>query len=776
MNQEITEQAAPPPAPKRSSFLARYKATFLAIALFVAINLVVLGINFYTAVQLAEDAVNINVAGRQRMLSQRIPKILLKIEDDMIRNVAINKELDELNGAYDIFENTLKSFDIGGFTTDPTGKQITISAVTSPEARQAVENGKKIWEPLREILRPILISQSGTIDQEILDRAILFSYDKNLELLAEMNNLTVALEQEADQKTTNVRWIQTIALLILIGILAFIVYDFVTRIRRGDVEIEEKATDLENAVRTLRSTTDELESSQRETDTILKTVRQGLLLIDSQYQISSKYSEELKIMFRMDDLSGMSFLGIMKRILTEKDYYTCRDYMELLFNPKKREKTLIKVNPMEEAEVNFQERSGQFITKYFGFQFKRIMSDEGIESVFVSVRDVTEQVELTRRLKESEEKKDAQFNMLLAILNVDPDDIEDFCSSSIESLQHANSELKPEDFVGKKELTSPTELREKLNAVFRHVHSIKGNASLLGIEYFVEMTHGIEDTIGRIRNKPKLSGEDFLGVVSLLAECKEQVEECQDLGSKMSTLGGSSRNKAKKPLPEPPEMKLSPPSPPGLANGQPKKVPTTDIPAAETSLMDTNKLEKLVESLSDKTGKKVNLKFELKNGVDLSDKQRKVLRDSATQFIRNSFAHGIEGPEERTNLGKSPEGTITIGMEKDEDNGGFKFFYMDDGAGLDSDKIRERALAKHLVDSKEAEEKEDYEWWFYIFEPGFSTAENTDEIGGRGVGLDIIRHSVMEDLGGEIFLCSEPHKYCRFDIEVPEKQTNGGSA
>ncbi|MEM6885750.1 MAG: ATP-binding protein [Verrucomicrobiota bacterium] len=725
----------------QSSFFKRYGAVLFAIVLFLILNIGVLTSNFYIAIQLSEDALDINLSGRQRMLSQRITKTLLQIEVAMANNQSTESAVKELNLAYDLFNSTIKAFDTGGFTTGADGNQSTLAAVSDPDARAAVEAGKTIWTPFSELLRPVLLS-TGSIDSITLNKAADYATANNLALLKEMNNLTVALEKEASARTEFLRLIQTIALVVLILDYAFIVYDFLTKIRRSDKEIEDKATDLENAVDNLQATTDELETSQRETDTILKTVRQGLLLVDSQYKISGKYSEELKSMFRLDDLSGMGFLAIMQRILTEKNYQTTRDFMEMLFDPKKKEKTLLKINPLEEAEVHFQERNGQFSTRFYEFQFKRILADEKVVSVFISVRDVTAQVELTRQLKEAEENKEAQFEMLLAILNIPGSEVMEFCKKSLVSIEQANEVLRVEDFVGKKEVyTAESDLREKLNTIFRHIHSIKGHASLQNIDFFVEMTHEIEEQISRIRSKPKLAGEDFLGIVGLISDCKAAVSECQDLAEKVH----------------------------GLSSIPVASVVTDtgvkEIEPRNFSEQDLAQFRQLIRQLSEQTGKKATLITDLAPEAALTDKQKEVIKEATTQFIRNSFAHGIENSDERTAAGKDQAATLTIRLKGNGE--GLHFEYEDDGAGFDHEAIRRKAIEKNLISEEEAAAKEDYEWWFYLFEPDFSTRDQADTIGGRGVGLDIVRNSVMTELNGQILLNSEPGVFSSFQFNIP---------
>ncbi|MEM9445582.1 MAG: type IV pili methyl-accepting chemotaxis transducer N-terminal domain-containing protein [Verrucomicrobiota bacterium] len=724
---------------KESSFFSRYREIFIAIILFIIVDLGVLTLNFFTAIQLSKDAVGINLAGRQRMLSQRITKSLLSIDSLTKQGQPIQNAIKELTLSYELFDNTLKAFDMGGFTTGATGNQVTLEAAQEIKARQAIITGKALWEPLRELLKPVLLSQDK-VNLDVLQKAIDYAKTNNLALLKEMNNLTVALEQEANSRTAFLRLIQTLAIIFLIGNYAFIIYDFFTKIRRSDQRVEQKNRDLEEVVESLKETTFQLESSQKETNTILETVRQGLLLINSEFKISDKHSHELNEMFHIDDLAGANFLNIMQRLLTQKDYYTCRDYCEMLFDPRKKEKTLLKINPLDEAEVHFQEKSGIFTTKHFEFQFKRVLIEKEITNVFISVRDISTQVRLANELKESELRKEVQFNLLLSLLNVDPADIKAFCEQTSKSLLASNSVLKIEDFIEESATPQPDDsLRKKLDTVFRHIHSIKGHASSLSIDYFVEMTHGFEDTIEKLRSKPKLAGEDFLAIAALLSEGKSAIEECQGLAERMSLQA-------------------------------PALIPfssTQETTISSECPLKSEILSEMVVDLSQKTAKEATIFFEIESDLNLDRQQSTILHQAAIQLIRNSFAHGIEQREDRLDLGKESEARIVIGLNQQEDKK-LNFFYTDDGAGLNISKIRARALEKEMISEEEASKvANDNQWWPYIFEPGFSTSEEPDKMSGRGVGLDIIRHSIMEDLQGQIFLYSEPKKFFRFDAEIP---------
>lgn len=123
------------------------------------------------------------------------------------------------------------------------------------------------------------------------------------------------------------------------------------------------------------------------------------------------------------------------------------------------------------------------------------------------------------------------------------------------------------------------------------------------------------------------------------------------------------------------------------------------------------------------------------------------LADPLVHLIRNSIDHGIEMPEQRLAQGKPARGHIRLGaMHRD---GSVHILIEDDGAGLNAEKIRRRAIERGLIDSDD--DRSDQEIYPLIFEPGFSTAAQVSDISGRGVGMDVVKRSVS-DLRGRIQL------------------------
>jgi two-component system chemotaxis sensor kinase CheA len=130
--------------------------------------------------------------------------------------------------------------------------------------------------------------------------------------------------------------------------------------------------------------------------------------------------------------------------------------------------------------------------------------------------------------------------------------------------------------------------------------------------------------------------------------------------------------------------------------------------------------------------------------------------------VRNALDHGLETPVQRVTAGKSAKGTLTLAAC--HESGNILIRIIDDGRGIDRDKVLMRARERGLVAQGAAPTDEDI--LNLIFEPGFSTADQVTNLSGRGVGMDVVRRNI-EALRGAIALSSEPGKGACFEIRLP---------
>lgn len=159
-----------------------------------------------------------------------------------------------------------------------------------------------------------------------------------------------------------------------------------------------------------------------------------------------------------------------------------------------------------------------------------------------------------------------------------------------------------------------------------------------------------------------------------------------------------------------------------------------------------NKFHRVVRDAAAMEQKRVSLKLE---GTD-TEIDRNILQtisDSLIHLIRNAVAHGVETVEERKQQQKSEEGIITLRAYNESDTVIIEI--IDDGKGIDTEKVRQKAISKGLVSTEAAAQLDEQETILLIFEPGFSTVENINAISGRGVGMDVVKQA-LDTIGGSI--------------------------
>lgn len=175
-----------------------------------------------------------------------------------------------------------------------------------------------------------------------------------------------------------------------------------------------------------------------------------------------------------------------------------------------------------------------------------------------------------------------------------------------------------------------------------------------------------------------------------------------------------------------------------------------------------SRLQRIVRTAASQSGKQVNLTV---HGQDV-ELDRSILNQLLTpleHMLRNAVAHGIESPSARESADKSPVGCVEVTLQGD--SGEIVLSIKDDGAGIDFDGVRERAIEDGLIENQGQWSQEDLQ--NLLLMSGFSTAREVDQLQGRGVGLDIV-HQALKQLGGTLRILTERGRGTEFVIRVPQ--------
>jgi two-component system chemotaxis sensor kinase CheA len=175
------------------------------------------------------------------------------------------------------------------------------------------------------------------------------------------------------------------------------------------------------------------------------------------------------------------------------------------------------------------------------------------------------------------------------------------------------------------------------------------------------------------------------------------------------------------------------------------------------------KLPRIVRDLSQELGKQIDLQMQGAE-TELDRQVLDLIKDPLTHMVRNSADHGLETPELRRAAGKPEQGRIRLSAY--HEGGHIIIQIADDGRGLDTARIKAKAVAQGLASEAELEKMSEAQIHKFIFTPGFSTAAKITSVSGRGVGMDVVRNNI-DQIGGTIDVKSVTGVGVSFSIKIP---------
>jgi two-component system chemotaxis sensor kinase CheA len=172
---------------------------------------------------------------------------------------------------------------------------------------------------------------------------------------------------------------------------------------------------------------------------------------------------------------------------------------------------------------------------------------------------------------------------------------------------------------------------------------------------------------------------------------------------------------------------------------------------------------RVVRDLARTLKKEITLELEGEE-TDLDKNLVEALADPLVHLVRNSVDHGIEMPEERKAAGKPTMGTVKLSASQEGDH--ILLSIIDDGKGMDPEKLKEIAVSRGVMDADAAARMSDVEAFNLIFAPGFSTKTEISEVSGRGVGMDVVKTKINQ-LNGTVNIDSKMGVGTTLEIKVP---------
>ena len=668
--------------------LGKYRDLLFAILLFIVLDLGILFFNFYASIQLERDASRINTAGELRMLTQQITKSLLTLQVEKKGELPMQTSMAQLNQGTTGFVQGLAALQVS-FAKD---SEFTIFGLNPDELRDTLKKLEREWTPLFDVIQPVIASSESSLEDTQI--AVTKAVARNIRLMALSDDMAQGVEAAAKTKTERMRQIQVMAIVLALMNFVYIVFKFLRRLNASD-----RVAEL----------------ARRETDDILRTVSEGLLLVRADGSIGTQISASVQKLFARKVTPGEDFRRLLCGLLTPEQAEEAQSYLELLFNPKVKPALLTQLDPLKNVQILIPgETSGK--VRFLTFQFTQVHEDRRVKELLVTVFDVTQKVLLERELAATQESAKSDVDDLIKVLEQEPLLLQDFLHNARAKLAHLNQSLQA---VGDR----PKDYKVLVDHAASLVHGIKGEGAALSLTAIARQAHAMENALAPLVKRSNLSGEDLIPVVFELSRVQEQVERLHKV---LARIGRATS-------PEPQSQQ------PAMA------------------AMVTN-LRSLSERVAQSVGKQVQLSAYI-DDLALPAGVERVLREALPQLVRNAVVHGIEVPADREKLSKSPVGQLHLHIERTDD-GMIQISVSDDGRGIAVSDVRKR-IAQIRGD---AAQLSDAQVMAYIFDPHFSTASEVNEHAGRGVGLSLVRQ-IAEKAGAKLKVITQPNVSTRFVLE-----------
>ena len=729
--------------------LGRYKAIVIAITVFLMFTAGVLMVNFQLAGRFASDAVGLRAAAQEGLQPTLIYKESQLLANRLDAAQGIDQEVEALRTAAQTLESTFAGLQ-NAVVTQKDGGVVTVGELNTAEAKAILNKISTRWSGYKAKLDPVWrysgsspyttdiaghksLNPRGVRLRAAVEELSSYGAQTHSELQQLTTELSKYLEGVGQKRAQRLRIIQAVGMVLAIGLFFGILAYFVRNLGKEE-QIAKRA--------------------RKETLDILHTVNEGLFLLDRDLKIGTERSEALSLIFKHDNFTGMTFDTLLRDIVNEKTLKTALDYVALLWGERVNEKLVKTINPLAEVEVHFDNPNGGFDTHFLEFDFNRVRSEGTLSHLLVTVNDVTKRVLLARELLDSQEKAQAQLDLLLRILHVEPESLTSFLSDSEVSLKMVNSILK-------EPAREEAAFRTKIDGIYRQIHAIKGEAAALNLKTVEQRAHAFEDGLHDLKARPTISGSDFLPLVvklddlfNHLAQVREMLSRLVDLHQAIASRRGATPQLEAAKVDE-------------WLSGQVDEHTITGTIAGDEGM---GGLEKTLERLAERVaqGQSKNIQLNCTGLEQVPERYRRQVKDITIQLVRNAIVHGIESPDDRRHSHKPETGTLAITFNN-RGSDGCELIVQDDGRGLQLDRIKNVAVERGLITAAQAGAMEARQTMALIFRPGFSTADTVTSDAGRGAGMDLVRVLVSE-LGGRVGLASAGGRFAKFKIWLPASE------
>ncbi len=535
---------------------------------------------------------------------------------------------------------------------------------------------------------------------------------------------------------------------LVLGLLAIYLATTLANLANSLNELAKVNAGLE---KTVAERTKNLSEVNHEIADMLENLDDAVFTVGADLKIQARYSPATAKILGSDSIAGADVRELLyKNLDRASDQYAAHfTTLKLMFGSddfqwemtnSNLERSVLYDRVADDKTVSQRILSVRYAPLYENMVIKKIL--------FVS-SDITEILALRRAVNEDQRVASEKANIVSEILEADRQTLVTFMEESLDRMKALN------EAAGELEKTRSDRVGE---ALFRELHTMKGNARAAHLFGISQVVHLLEDDFQLLKDKLKTVSQDEIekfkqGLKELNLIAKKYRDVFMEIfGAKDSQGDGDTMIRmAIRQLRSGSDVETLAVA--LQAQIDSKTILLSDLAASFASM---------IRDLSKQLGKDVDPIVTL-GELCLDRELGRPLRDVLTHLIRNSLDHGIERPELRKAAGKTMVGHLQLHYRVKET--AVHLTISDDGAGVDTSRVLNLAIAKNLPGA-EAGDLKDSDILEFLFHPGFSTKEGVSDWSGRGVGLDAVRETVL-GFGGRVSVHSVRGQGTSFEIVLP---------
>tara|TARA_Y100001954_G_scaffold134650_1_gene143807 strand:- start:13582 stop:15879 length:2298 start_codon:yes stop_codon:yes gene_type:complete len=526
--------------------------------------------------------------------------------------------------------------------------------------------------------------------------------------------------------------------------------DMRTNLKEAHAALSDYAVNLEKKV---AERTKEIEEEREKVAGLLNNMRQAVFSIDRSQKVVAPVSSFSKNVFG-SEIEGTDIFDTIYKDLDRQseEYSQLHSALNTVFGEDDLQYDLMEDYFIQKAKYKESEEDQE--SKVLQFSYNPMFDNkEELDKVMFIVEDVTE----LEKLAAEKAAKDKEIATINEIASNKIDDVKAFILSADSYIKNSIQPL--EDF------KSDQSKAGGLGEIFRNLHTLKGNSRIFNLGNISQTTHIVENDlvqmIEEVKEGKEINHDRIKGLFEGFNDIEQSIAVYLEIGKRIFSFGSADEiTISKKQIEE--------------IQGLIENVKTNQDELKQASycikkiifnsfIEECGKFKKMVQEIAGKLDKKAEFNI---SGEDifLDNTKLDLIFDALTHILRNSIDHGIETMEKRKEKSKSEHGTISIKTKEEGDQ--FEIFIVDDGNGIDGERVMSSAVKKGALAKEKADAMSDEDKVNLIFLPNLSTADSVSDISGRGVGMDVVKSNI-EKMGGSIRVSSILGTGTIFKISFP---------